>query len=458
MDTNFKRNRYTFGIGTVGRDMVYSMVSIFLIFYLTEVLDVPSLSLWLISGIIVCARIFDALNDPVMGLIVDNTRTRFGRFKPWIAIGAVTSGIMTILLFSGLDLSKSKNVVLFGIIYVMWGVCYTTNDISYWSMLPALSSDQRERERIGSVARICANIGLFVVVAGILGFTKALGNVFGSPQKGYLVFAVIITVIMWAGQLVTLLGVKEPPDFAGSRSHTSLKEFIKAIIGNDHLLYTAISMALFMIGYLTTTSFGTYYFKYSYGNEDMYSVFAIILGVSQIAALAVFPLFSSRFERSALYTAAISIVGVGYILFFAAPAGSMLLIGIAGVLIFVGEAFIQLLMLMFLADSVDYGHWKLGRRNDSVTFSLQPFINKMGGAISGGIISSIVIISGMKEAKTAADVSPGGLFLMKAFMLIFPFICILSSYLIYRAKYKIDRKMYEYIIWELEKEKGKQRV
>jgi melibiose permease/lactose/raffinose/galactose permease len=432
------------------------MVSMYLIYYLTDVLEAPTASLWWITGIIFCARIFDALNDPVMGLIVDNTRGRFGRFKPWIAFGAAASGFMTILIFSGFDLSKGLNIVLFGVVYVLWGVFYTVNDISYWSMLPALSSDQKERERIGAVARICANIGLFAVAAGILVFTEALGNIFGGLQKGYLAFAVIITAVLWVGQLVTLIGVKEPEDMAGKGGHTSIKELISVIIRNDQLLYTAISMALFMIGYLTTTSFATYYFKYAYGDVNMYTVFAIILGVAQITALAVFPVFSSRFERSALYMGAMAAVGAGYVLFFFASAGSILIVGIAGMLIFVGQAFIQLLMLMFLADSVDYGHWKLGRRNDSITFSLQPFINKMGGAVSSGVVSSVVIISGMKDAESAAEVSAGGVLLMKVFMFIFPLACILASYLLYKAKYRIDRKMYEYIVWELEQRKENQ--
>jgi melibiose permease/lactose/raffinose/galactose permease len=258
---------------------------------------------------------------------------------------------------------------------------------------------------------------------------------------------------MWAGQIVTLLGVKEPEGLADKGSHTSLKELVGVIVRNDQLMFTAISMVLFMTGYLTTVSFGTYYFKYAYQNEGMYNIFAVILGVSQIAALAVFPLFSARFERSALFTGAMAMVGLGYIVFFFAPTTTMLFIGIAGVLIFAGEGFIQVLMLMFLADTVDYGHWKLGRRNDSITFSIQPFINKMGGALSGAVLNSIIIISGIKAAETVTDVSAGGIWLMKGFMLIFPFVCILASFLIYKAKFKIDRKLYEYIIWELEKRK-----
>ena len=120
---------------------------------------------------------------------------------------------------------------------------------------------------------------------------------------------------------------------------------------------------------------------------------------------------------------------------------------------FVGQSFIQLLMLMFLADSVDYGHWKLGKRNDSITFSLQPLINKMGGAISSGVVSVIIIVSGIKDAGTAAEVSAGGLLLMKTAMLIFPAICIVTSYLIYRKKYIIDSKFYTKILSDL-RERG----
>ncbi|MDR1914252.1 MAG: glycoside-pentoside-hexuronide (GPH):cation symporter [Clostridiales bacterium] len=446
----YKRNRFTFGIGTIGRDMVYTMISMFLTFYLTDVVKAPTASLWRITGIILFARVFDALNDPVMGLVVDNTRTKFGKFKPWIAFGTFASGILAVFIFWDFDFAKGSVIALFGALYILWGIAYTTNDISYWSMLPSLSADQRERERIGSVARICANIGLFFVVAGIQPITAALGNVFGSRQRGYMAFVTIIVIIMWLGQLVTLLGVKESKS-ASSAEHTSIKELVDVIFKNDQLLFTAVSMALFMIGYVTTTSFGQYYFKYVYGDENMYSIFAVILGVSQIAALAVFPLLSNKLERSRLYLLAIVLVAAGYIIFFFAPTNTMLFIGIAGVLLFVGEAFIQLLMLMFLADSVDYGHWKLGKRNDSITFSLQPFINKMGGAISGAVVNSVIILSGIKDADSAAQVSQGGLFIMKSAMLLFPLVIIVISFIIYRSKYKIDRKMYEYIIWELEK-------
>lgn len=268
--------------------MVYSMVSMYLTYYLTDIIQVSTSVLWWITGIMLLARVFDALNDPVMGVIVDNTDTRWGKFKPWIAFGALASGVLTILLYTDFGLEGAAYTAIFALLYITWGISYTTNDISYWSMMPSLSLDQKEREEIGAIARICANIGLFFVVAGIVPITTALGNVFGSMQKGYFAFAVLIVAILWIGQCITLFGVKEPPAVESKKQHTNIKELIHIIFGNDQFLFTAVSMALFMIGYSTTTGFGLYFFKYAYGDEGMYSIFALILGVSQIAALIFF--------------------------------------------------------------------------------------------------------------------------------------------------------------------------
>lgn len=443
-------NRFAFGIGTIGRDMVYALISMFLMFYLTEILELPNKTLWWIGFIMMGARIFDALNDPVMGVIVDNTKSRFGKFKPWIALGVFLSGLFTVALFTDTGLRGTEFIILFSVLYLCWGISYTINDISYWSMLPSLSINQKEREKIGAFARICANLGLFAVVVGIVPITEMLRDMLGSMTAAYFAFAVIVIIFMWLGQSITLLFVKEPRGAFKQEPPTTLRGMFSAIAKNDQLMVTAVSMALFMTGYVTTTSFGLYFFKYAFGNEGMFSAFAGILGVSQILALAVFPVFSKWFSRKKLYTISILMVVIGYIIFFVSPM-NIIPIGIAGLLIFFGQAFIQLLMLMFLADSVEYGQWKLGKRNESVTFSIQPFINKMGGAIATGVVSVTLIISGINDAKIAADVTAEGLLIMKAAMLIFPLLCIAAGYLIYIYKYKIDKKFFAQIIADLDK-------
>ncbi|NLJ89759.1 MAG: MFS transporter [Clostridiales bacterium] len=444
MGKKSNRNRYMFGLGTVGRDMQYSLVSMFLMFYLTDILNLPDSTMWLMTGALLVLRTFDALNDPIMGLLVDNTHSRFGKFKPWIGIGGLIGGILTILIFTDFGFRGGKYVISFTILYLLWDLTYGANDIAYWSMLPSLSINPREREKIGSFARICANVGLYIVVVAIIPFTNALGG----DARAWQITSIIIVLIMLGFLLFTILGVKEESRINVQDDSTSLKEMVQVLFKNDQLKWTAISMSLFTIGYVTTTGFGVYFFKYAYQDEDMYSVFALILGVSQLIALTIFPKLAEKYKRKQLYSASIILVVIGYIFFFFSPM-NIFFLGFAAILLFAGQAFIQLMMLMFLSDTVEYGQWKLGKRNESITFSVQPLINKIGGAISSGIVGATLIISGINSAKTPGDVTDGGLLIMKLSMMILPLILIVISYYIYDKKYVISEEMYKNIIDDL---------
>lgn len=449
-----KRNTWSFGIGTIGRDMVYTLISMFLMVYLTDVLNVSDADLALIGIVFMGMRIFDAINDPVMGLLVDNTKSRFGKFKPWIFTGALIAGFFTVLLFVDFGLRGSAYVLMFALIYLLWEVSFTANDIAYWSMLPALSSSQREREKIGAFARICANIGLFSLVVGIVPITKFLESVLGDMKTAYTVLAIILVLIMWFFQLFTIFFTQEQNELIEQQEPTKLSELFLVILKNDQLLWTTVSMALFMIGYTTTTSFGLHYFKYIFGNEDMYSIFALVLGLSQIGALIVFPLFSKRFKRRQLYFAATILVVVGYLIFYFFDE-SIITIGLAGIFLFVGQAFIQLLMLLFISDTVEYGEVKLGKRNDSITLSIQPLINKLGGAVAAGIVSQTLVISGVNSATSSADITSEGALIFKIAMLIIPLILIVIGYFVYKAKYTISEESYLELLKEIERRHDK---
>lgn len=472
MDKQMRRNKYCFGLGTVGRDAVYTLISMFLINYLTGTVGLDNWQLGVIGTLMVVFRIFDALNDPIMGTVVDNTNTKWGKFKPWILFGMLTSGILTVLLFHNFNIDGVWYVVVFGIVYLLWGMAYTTNDISYWSLMPAISKDQKVREGIGAIARICANVGMFAVVV-LFPMVPDLLSGFGLDARGsYLLFAIILVALMWLFQLATLFGVKEDRSRLSKQEHTSLGGMVKALVKNDQLMVVAISMALFMIGYCTTTSFGLYYFKYAFGDEGTYTVFAAVLAVAQLTALAVFPKFSNKFTRKQLYFGAMVAVVAAYILFFMSFEILPVII-IAGLVLFFAQAFIQLLMLLFLADAVEYGEWRLGKRNESVSFAVQPFINKLGGAIGTAVVTLTLIVSKLNDYEKAiteatktvtdpesvaaitaeiASAAPSwSVWVMKIAMMILPLVCILVGFIIYQKKFKIDEKMYEEIVSDLEK-------
>lgn len=440
------RTRLGFGLGTLGRDMVAALVSLYLMFYLTDVLNISGAQLAVITVILVIMRAFDAINDPVMGVIVDNTRTRWGKFKPWIFWGALLWGIATLCMFFDFGATGWGYVIAFTVIYLVYEVAYTINDISYWSMLPSLTQDQKEREKIGVVARICANIGLFTIAVALVPITGALTGMLGSPQRAWFSVAAVLVVIMLVFQSLTLIFTRERVQTTAES--TPLRELFSVIFRNDQLMWVTLSMVAYMTGYTTTTSFGLYYFKYIFGDEGAYPIFAAILGVTQITALALFPLVSKRLSRARIHLLATVLCVAGYVAFLLAGT-SLALVGAAGVLLFTGQGAIQLLMVMFIADSVEYGEWKLGRRNESVTFSLQPFIYKLSNALASGTVGATVILTGIDRAQGPADVSPSGATLFRVAMMVVPMLLMIGSYLVLRFRYRLDEVTFGGIVSDL---------
>ena len=465
MDKQMKRNKICFGLGTVGRDALYSLVSMYLLVHLTDVVGFSDGGLAVIGVMLTLFGIFDAVIDPFIGAIVDSTKTKWGKFKPWIFIGMIGTGILTVLMFHNFRLDETSHIVLLGVTYLLFSIFFSLNDIAYWSLMPALSKDQKAREGAGAFARICANVGMFAMVLIYLNVPSMFSWLGLSDRDVYFIFAIIVALIMWVFQSITLFGVKEDRSRLEKEERTTLKDLFRALVKNDQLLVTAVSMALFMIGYSTTTAFGTYYFKYAYGEEGMYMVFAAVLAVAQLTALSVFPLFRRKFTRKQLYTGSMIAVAVSYIIFFLSFEFLPLIV-IAGLGLFFAQAFIQLLMLLFLADAVEYGEWKLGKRNEAASFAVQPFIYQFGGAASKGIVSFTLIISGInmiansigidpaKEAELVAAIPNSAIWIMKIAMMILPLVCILIGFVLYIKKFKIDEKMYADILADLKSREG----
>ena len=429
MKSTERRNKYFFGLGTVGRDMFYAFEANALLYFLSNILSLPLSVFAAVSLVLSVLRIADALNDPITGLVIDNIHTKWGKFKPAILVGGVVSVVFYLILFGNVGTGASY-VVFFAVAYVLWDISYGINDIAYWTMLPALTQDQKQRENYGAFARICANIGMYIIMVGWQPITSALGN---TPQA-WMTVAVAVSVIYLAGLCFPLFGVKENREIKEDEEKFTFRDMWNALTKNDQLMWTTLSMGLFMVGYCTTTGFATYYMQYLYGDINMYAVLAAVCGVAQLAALMIFPLFSKKYDRRRLYTGATVLVVAGYA-------------------VFVGQAFIQLLMLIFLADTIEYGQWKLGRRSESITFSIQPLVNKIGGALSTGLISLSLILAGIKTVGSdtaAAAIDASGKLTVKLAMFAVPLALIVAGYVIYLKKYKISREFYERMLADIQ--------
>ena len=442
-----RRNKYFFGLGTIGRDMFYSFEANALLYFLSNVLSLPLKVFAAVSLVLSVLRIADALNDPITGLVIDNIHTKWGKFKPAILVGGVLSVVFYLMLFGNIG-TGTAYIIFFAVAYILWDISYGINDIAYWTLLPALTQDQKQREKYGAFARICANIGMYIIMVGWQPITAALGN----TQKSWMLVACAVSVLYLGFLCFPLFGVKENRTIGGENEEkVTLRDMWHALVRNDQLMWTTLAMGLFMVGYCTTTGFATYYMQYLFGDINLYAVLTAVCGVAQLAALMIFPLFSKHFNRHQLYTGATLLVIVGYAVFFFAEH-SIVLIALAAVIIFVGQAFIQLLMLMFLTDTIEYGQWKLGRRTESITFSIQPLVNKIGGALSTGLISISVILAGIKTHKsdTAAEmIDASGKLTVKLAMFVIPLVLIVAGYIIYRAKYKINEEFYNKMLDDL---------
>jgi len=431
--------------------MFYSFEANTLLYFLSDVLSLPVWVFAAASMILSVMRIFDAFNDPITGLLIDNIRSPWGKFKPAILVGGILSAVFSVLLFAGIGTGWTF-VVIFGAAYLLWDITYGINDIGYWTLLPVLSSDQKQREKTGAFARICANIGMYIVMVAWQPVTSALGD---TPAVWFWC-AVVIAVIYLLGLLFPLLGIKEKRVAMEKQESTTIKQMFRALVKNDQLMWTTLAMGLFMVGYCTTVNFALYYMKYIFGNEGMYVVLVAVVGVAQLGTLSVYPMVARRLNRRQLYTLGTVLVLIGYGIFFIAEI-SILLIALGAVLVFVGQAFIQTLMLMFLADTVEYGQWKLGKRNESITFSIQPLINKIGGALATGIVSLTLILSGIKvDGGTVDMISSGGKLTVKIAMFVIPLLMIVAGYIVYRKKYKISEEFYTGILQDLQERESQE--
>ncbi|MFA6801747.1 MAG: MFS transporter [Acholeplasmataceae bacterium] len=224
-----KKSKYIYTSAAIGRDMMYALYANFLLIFLTNAVGISSRDLVAIGIVMAVARVWDAVNDTFMGFIIDNTKSRRGKFKPWILLGAITSAMVFFSLFQDYGLSGTPFVILFGILYVLSGMTFTMNDISYWSMYPSFTADPKEREKIGSLARLFASLGMFIVIAGVPIFYQ---NYAGGPKAAFFILALVIGLIFIGSQVMVFFGVKEPQNTIThvEQDKTKIKDLLRLFL------------------------------------------------------------------------------------------------------------------------------------------------------------------------------------------------------------------------------------
>lgn len=414
----FTKNMLMFSLGTIGRDFLYFLFNSFLMTFILFTKAIDNKMLMVVGAIIAVARIFDAMNDPIMGGIVENTRTKWGKYKPWQLLGAVLTGAVIISVFC-VKLDGWSYIGFLAFAYLMFSITFTMNDISYWGMLPSLTSDEHERNKLTSCAQLLASAGVGLASLLIPLFTTGSLAKWGAPT-GYKVIGIISAVLMVLFQLFTILGVKEkplPPIKPDKSDRLTLKKMFQTIAKNDQLLWCALIMLIFSIGTgVVGGGLLTMYVYFEFGYEGGYTLL-IGLGYGIISTLftATYPWLSKKFGRNKiLYSAGIAtIFGFALMLIFAlaiptgAPKSSewfakFILIAVAYTFIGYGAGF-YMIMVINMANTVEYNEWKYGQRNESLIFSLRPFTAKLSSALTQVLV--IVVYAVASITKYTSDIS-----------------------------------------------------
>ena len=435
------REKYSYGIGAYGKDLACGIVYTFLMIYFTDVVGInPAF----VGTLFLMARLWDAINDPIMGMIVDNTRSRFGKFRPWIFIGTILNSVVLFLLFRKPDLEGTSLYLYYSVMYILWGMTYTIMDIPYWSMIPTLATTKEDREKISVVPRIFASLGGLTVTTFGIALVNKLGN--GNQIKGFEYFALGIVIIFIISTIVTCINVKEKTQVQVNNEKVNIKQAFNILKQNDQLLVFIGIVLAYNLAMQLAGGAAIYYFKYVAGKESLFSLYSFFK-VAEIGGLMLFPVVTRKIGRQQVFRMATILPMFGLITLFIsgliAPQ-SILFISVSSVLLNLGSGFLLGSTTVMLADIVDYGEYKLGSRNESIIFSAQTLLVKLASALSGWLIGvGLSLIGYVAGAAVQSNITIIGI---RVIMTIIPSIVALVMYVIYKSKYKINGSFHDEIL------------
>lgn len=459
---NLKTNeKVAYGLGAVGKDMVYMLSASYILYYFQDLLGVNAVAM---GTILLAARIFDAFNDPIMGTIVAKTKTKWGKFRPWLMIGTVLNAVILYLMFAAPISLDAKGMVAYAaVFYILWGVTYTMMDIPYWSMIPAFTQGGKEREGLSTLARSCAGVGSALITIVTMKIVPALGKAFAGSDAssnmqeivGFKYFALIIAVLFIVFITITCVTIKEKSTV--DVEAPTVSEMFKALFSNDQALTTVITIVLVNCSLYITSNLLIYFFKYDIGGSnwnDKYILFNTFGGGIQILSMMiVYPLVRKFISSVKTFYLSFFMAIVGYailLVMMILGTNNVYVLLVPAFFIFVAFGMLTVLTTVFLANTVDYGEYKNGRRDESVIFSLQTFVVKLASGVAiflAGICLNICHIK--KEADEAATAVTQALdsssaIVLRLTMTVLPIVGLLAGVLIFAKKYILtDAKLAE---------------
>lgn len=392
------KEKWMYGIAGLGQNILYVAINSFLMFYLTDVYGISPIA----TGIMMMvARIWDAVNDPLMGLIVEGTRTKWGKLRPYILFSLVPIGLFTVLNYLAPNFgSATLKLVWCYIVYIGWGMSYTMCDIPYWGLSAAMTGDTKERTNLLTMTRVLTMVGMAIGIVGI----PVLIGVFGgatTPQAAmhiskvqnkmaYTITAVICSIIGCSLLSLAFFGTHERFDYGSKKA--SAKENLKIIFKNTPLMLVLLASILGFGRQMTGIS-GMYVAMWTFNSTNYYALLGGVMMVGTILAILITPLFLKKINKKQLFIYS-SLFGVAanvimYIIGIIISHGTMIMQNASNIhacifLLFftsIAGGFFTILQTTMIGDSVDYLEWKTGVRAEGLCFSGQTFVTKLSSAL-----------------------------------------------------------------------------
>ena len=458
--------KFAYGIGAVGKDMVYMLSASYILYYYQDIMGVSAVAMGIILFV---ARVFDAFNDPIMGVLVAKTKTRWGKFRPWLFVGTVLNAIVLYLMFAAPPtLSGSGLVAYAATTYILWGVTYTMMDIPYWSMVPAFTESGREREGLSALARSCAGVGSAIISIITVLSVSALGKMAGGTtgtdieRLGYKYFALCIAVLFVIFTTITCVNVKEKSSV--EMQTASVKEMFKALVQNDQAMTMVVAIVMINTALYITSNLVIYFFKYDFSPAQWqanYTLFNTFGGGFQILAMMIlFPLLRKFMNTMKIFYVSFTMAMVGYVILLGiAFSGTqqVYLLLIPAFLIMSAIGMLNVIVTVFLANTVDYGELRNHRRDESVICSMQTFVYKLASgiaALAASLVISIFHIQKDETAEVLTAIDASSRIGLRMCMTLIPIVVLIIGLIVFRKHYILTDEKLEEINAQLKAERN----
>ncbi len=417
MEDNYKlsgRSKLSYALGAVGKDMVYMLSASYVLYYFQDLLGVSAVAMGII---LMAARVFDAFNDPIMGVIVAKTKTRWGKFRPWLLIGTVTNAIVLFLMFAAPPKLDGAGLTAYAaIFYILWGVTYTMMDIPYWSMIPAFTKGGKERENLTTLARTCAGVGSAIITIATMAVVPMLGKMFGGVEGnageivGFKYFSLIIAALFVLFTVLMCINIKEKS--TAEMKTAGVGEMFRALVQNDQAMTVTLTIVLINMSIYITSNLVIYFFKYDFGGtgwNNAYVLFNMFGGAIQVLSMMLFyPLLRKKYTSLQIFYICLAMAVIGYavlLLLAFTNMSSVFVLFVPAFFIFAANGMLTVITTVFLANTVDYGELKNNRRDESVIFSMQTFVVKLASGVAALVASICLSLTHLQSGTevSAAD-------------------------------------------------------